>query len=514
MTIYSKIKSTLSSKQSLLIIIVILIGIILGNLILQSNKPESGEEEGAEQSSSHEELDGHQHEEQAKELPKGPHAGKIFTQNNYSLEVVISNQKSTPEFRVYTYENGKLLDPAASNVTFTVNRLGRNPEKFSFVKEADYLKGNKAIEEPHSFKVSIDSEHDGKHYQFAYEQVEGRVIMTDRQLTLNGVEILTAGPARIKTTLNLMGEIKLNADKSVRVVPRLNGVVESVSASAGDKVHKGQLLAVISSQGIADQRSDLMAAQKRLDLARVTYEREKKLWEEKISAEQDYLQAKQDLQEAEISLQRAKQKLQSIGANLGSGNNLTSYEIKSPIDGVITDKQISAGQVLNGDESIFVVADLSTLWAEMTIYAKDVSAVKVGQKVTVKAAAFEAQTIGTVAYVGALVGEQSRTAMARVVLKNADKIWLPGLPVNIELQADEVEVPLAVSVEGLQTMDEGKVVFGRYGDLFEVRPLTLGRGDDKYVEVLSGLNAGEKYAAQNSYLVKAELGKASATHDD
>lgn len=514
MTKFLKIKDTLSSKQSLLIIIVILIGIILGNLILQSNKPKSGEEESAEQSTAQEELDGHQHEEQAKELSKGPHAGKIFTLNGYGLEVVISNQKSIPEFRVYSYEDGKLLDPAASNVTLTVNRLGRHPEKISFVKEADYLKSNEAIEEPHSFKVSIDSEHNGKHYQFAYEQVEGRVTMTDRQLTLNGVEILTAGPARIKTTLKLMGEIKLNADKSVRVVPRLNGIVESVSANAGDKVHRGQLLAVVSSQGIADQRSDLMATQKRLDLARVTYEREKKLWEDKISAEQDYLQAKQDLQEAEISLQRAKQKLQSIGASLGTSNNLTRYEIKSPIDGVITDKQISAGQVLNGDESIFVVADLSTLWAEMTIYAKDVNAVKVGQKVTVRATAFEALTTGTVAYVGALVGEQSRTAMARIVIKNADKVWLPGLPVNIELQADEVEVPLAVSVEGLQTMDDGKVAFGRYGDLFEVRPLTLGRGDEKYVEVLSGLNAGEKYAAQNSYLVKAELGKASATHDD
>ncbi|MDP3210394.1 efflux RND transporter periplasmic adaptor subunit [Methylotenera sp.] len=514
MTTFSKIKSTLSSKQSLLVIIVILIGIILGNLILQSNKPESGEEERIEQSSTHEEMDGHQHEEQAKEIPKGPHAGKIFNQDGYGLEVILYKQNNNPEFRVYTYENGKPLDPSTSNVMFTINRLGHNPEKLNFVKEADYLKSDKAVEEPHSFKVSINSEHNGKHYQFAYEQLEGRVVMTDRQLTLNGVEILTAGPARIKSTLNLMGEIKLNADKSVRVVPRLNGIVESVIANAGDKVRKGQLLAVVSSQGIADQRSDLMAAQKRLELARTTYDREKKLWEEKISAEQDYLQAKQDLQEAEISLQRAKQKLQSLGANLGAGSNLTRYEVKSPIDGVITDKQISAGQVLNGDESIFVVADLSTLWAEMTIYAKDVNAVKVGQKVTVKATAFEAQTTGTVAYVGALVGEQSRTAIARVVLKNTDRVWLPGLPVNIELQADEVEVPVAVSTEGLQTMDEGKVVFGRYGEYFEVRPLTLGRGDDKYVEVLSGLHAGEKYAAQNSYLIKAELGKASASHDD
>ena len=140
MTIFSKIKSTLSSKQSLLIIIVILIGIILGNLILQSNKPKSGEEESTEQTTTHEESDGHQHEEQAKELPKGPHAGKIFTQDGYGVEVVIYKQNSSPEFRVYTYEDGKPLDPATSNVMFTVNRLGHNPEKISFVKEADYLK--------------------------------------------------------------------------------------------------------------------------------------------------------------------------------------------------------------------------------------------------------------------------------------------------------------------------------------------------------------------------------------
>lgn len=513
MTIFSKLKSALSSKQSLLIIIVILIGIILGNSILRSDKPAS-DEESEEHSTSANELEGHQHDEQAQEFPRGPHTGKLFSQDKYGLEIVISKERSKPEFRIYTYEEGKLLDPALSRVIVMVSRLGRNAEKLSFTKESDYLKSNEAIEEPHSFKINIDSQHNGKHYQFAYEQVEGRVTMTDRQLTLNGVEILTAGPARIKTTLNLIGEIKLNADKSVRVVSRLNGIVESVSANAGDKVRKGQLLAIVSSQSIAGQRSEIMAAQKRLELAKVTYEREKRLWEEKISAEQDYLQARQVLQEAEINLQSSKQKLQSIGASVGSSNNLTHYEIKSPIDGVITDKQISAGQVLNGDEGIFVIADLSTVWAEMTIYAKDVGAVKVGQKVAVKSSAFVAQTTGTVSYVGALVGEQSRTAIARVVLKNPDNVWLPGLPVNIELQADEVAVPLAVSVEGLQSMDDGKVVFGRYGDLFEVRPLTLGRGDDKYIEVLDGLHAGEKYAAQNSYLVKAELGKASATHDD
>lgn len=513
MTILNKWKSFLFSKQTLLIMNVILIGIILGFLVLRSG-PQKSEEETIDANSVADRLAGHQHPGQTPELPKGPHGGKLFTKNGYGIEILIYQQNTTSQFRIYTYRDGKPLDPEASLVKVEVDKLGRPTQTFHFVKEGDYLKSDATVKEPHSFKVRVVSEYGNQTYPFSYEQIEGRVTMTGRQLNLNGVEVLTAGPARIKSTLALLGEIKLNAEKSVHVVPRLAGIVESVTVNAGDQVRQGQVLAVISSQSIADQRSDLMAAQKRSDLARITYEREKKLWEEKISAEQDYLKARQSLQEAEIELQKTQQKLQSVGAGLGAGNNLTRYEIKSPINGIITDKQVSLGQVVNGDENVFVVADLSTVWAEMTIYAKDINAVKVGQKVTVKSSAFEAQSAGTIAYVGALVGDQTRTAMARVILSNPDRTWRPGLPVNIELQSDEVAVPLAVSVEGLQTVNENTVVFGRYGESFEVRPIEIGRRDNKYVEVLHGINSGEKYAAQNSYLVKAELGKASASHDD
>jgi cobalt-zinc-cadmium efflux system membrane fusion protein len=118
-----------------------------------------------------------------------------------------------------------------------------------------------------------------------------------------------------------------------------------------------------------------------------------------------------------------------------------------------------------------------------------------------------------VSYVGALVGEQTRTAKARVVLPNPKGVWRPGLPVNIELVADEIEVPVAVSAEAIQTVRDWTAVFGRYGSSFEARPLELGRSDGKFTEVIKGINAGERYAAKNSFLIKAELGKAGASHD-
>jgi cobalt-zinc-cadmium efflux system membrane fusion protein len=249
-----------------------------------------------------------------------------------------------------------------------------------------------------------------------------------------------------------------------------------------------------------------------MELARTTYIREKQLWEEKISAQQDYLQAQNDLHEAEITVQRLQQRLVAIGAS-ASSKGLTRYDIRSPIDGVVTNKQISQGQVVSETDSLYEISDLSTVWAEMVIYAKDINTVKVGQTVTIKATAFAAETTGKIAYVSALVGEQSRTAMARVVLNNANRTWLPGLPVNVVLVSDEVKVPLAVSVEGIQTLRDWSVVFGRYGEYFEARPLVLGRRDDKYAEVLEGIQVGDKYAAGNSFLIKADIGKAGASHD-
>lgn len=510
MSIISRLKSSLGSKQFSLVAAILLAGLVLAFMIVGLG------DKGSDAQGMHDEAAAghdHQHEALATAQAKGPHAGKLFTQDDFGLEVTIFEQNVEPQFRLYPYLNGKPIDPGSVQTEIVLQRLGREAESIQFKPESDYLKGDTVIGEPHSFEVTVKARHGARSYSFKYDQIEARVTMTERQLANNGIEILSVGPARIKTSLKLIGEIKLNADRTVYVVPRLSGIVETVSANAGDRVKKGQVLAIVSSQSLADQRSELLAAQKRLALSRITYEREKKLWEEKISAEQDYLQARNAMLEDEIALQSARQKLQALGGGATDGNNLTRYEIRSPIDGIVTDKQIAAGQVVKEDASIFVVADLGSVWAEMTVYAKDINRVKLNQQVTVKSSALNTQASGIITYVGALVGSTSRTATARVVLQNADAAWRPGVPVDIELMADEIEVPLAVSVEGIQSLRDWKVVFARYGETFEARPISTGRSDDHYIEVLDGLLPGERYAAQNSFLIKAELGKAGASHD-
>lgn len=508
-------------KQSIAIAVVLIVTALLAALILtQGRAAPGGEGAGHDRDVAEESHEGPGHGEPedhdarpAAPYKRGPHGGKLFEQGGYGVELTIYEQDQEPEFRVYTYQDARPLDPAESRVDVTVQRLGRAPQRFSFRKEGAYLKGDAAVDEPHSFKVAIAAAHAGKAYRFGFDQVEGRVTMTDERVKLNAIELLTAAPAVIEARLQLIGEIRLNDDRTVHVVPRLAGVVESVSANAGDRVGKGQVLAVISSRPLVALRSELQAARKRGELARNVFNREKALWEEKISAEQDYIQARNAMQEADIAVQGARQALAAMGADAGGSGSLSRYEIRSPISGTVTEKRLSIGESVKEDASIFVVADLSTVWAEMTVQAKDLKTVRAGQKVKVAAPALGQDASGSVSYVGALVGEQTRSAKARVVLANPDGSWRPGLPVNVELVSGELKVPVAVATEAIQTINDEPAVFGRYGDSFEARPVVLGRSDGRNTEIVSGLQPGERYAAKNSFLLKADLGKAGASHD-
>ena len=492
-------------KQRIAIAAVLAIGLALGAAIL-------GTEPRVAQGEAHGDHAATRADETGSPA-KGPHGGKLFTADGYGLEVTIFEQGVEPQFRLYTYRDGKPLAPAQSMVELTLTRLGRAPQTFRFTPEGDYLKGDAVVGEPHSFEVAIRATHAGKPYAFAYEQVEARVAMSDAQLAEAGVQLATAGPARIATTVELLGEVRYNGDRTVQVVPRLAGRVEAVATSAGERVKKGQLLAVLSSQALADERGALLAAEQRLALARTAFAREKTLWEEKIAAEQDYLQARAALQEAEIAVRSARQKLAALGGAPGAETDLTRYELRSPIDGVVTDKRISVGEVVKDDTPLFTVSDLSCVWVEATVSAQDLAAVRQGLRATVHSGALSVSAEGRIAYVSPLVGETTRAATARIVLPNPEGLWRPGLPVTVAAVAEETEVPVAVAAEAIQSLRDWQVVFGRYGEALEARPLELGRSDGRFVEVREGLAAGERYAATNSFLIKAELGKAGASHD-
>ena len=497
------------SKSFLATVVILAVGVLLGAWIMFAERghgpgDEHGHGHGAEESA-------------AAAMEKGPHGGRMLREGDFAVEMTVFERGVPPELRIYAFEKGKPLAPDAAKLQVQLERLGAPPETIALRPRQDFLQSEREIEELHSFKVTVLAERGGRSYRWEYEQEEGRVRMDDQTAAKAGINVRAAGAAKIRSTLELQGEIQFNRDRMAHVVPQLAGVVVQSVKNLGDQVKKGEVLAVIQSKALADLRSEYLATQTRLDLAKGNHDREKRLWEEKISAQQDYLAARNALAEAQIAHRAVEQKLLALGltaeaAKRGGAGTLTHYEIRAPIDGVVIEKHIAAGEAVKEDATVFAIADLSSVWAEMNVYPKDLDLVRVGQKVTVRASTSRTEAEGRISYVGSLVGEQTRSAKARVTLPNPERSWRPGLFVTVELVQQETEVPVAVPVAAIQTYRDWKVVFGRFGDAFEARPVELGRSDGKLVEVVKGLEPGTRYAASNTFVLKADLGKAGAQH--
>jgi len=352
-------------------------------------------------------------------------------------------------------------------------------------------------------------EHDKKE---SSHQDERQVKLTDEQQKASGINVAPAGPAKVQAANEFPGEIRFNEDRTAHVVPRLAGVAEAVPASLGQQVRQGQVLAVIASTSLSEQRSELLTAQRRQEAARVTFDREKKLWQDRISAEQDYLQAQAALREADIAVANARQKLAAVGAAASSAG-LNRFEIRAPFDGTVVEKHLALGEAVKEDASIFTVSDLRSVWAEFAVAPRDLAVVRVGQKVVVSSTAFSEKVEGTISYVGSLLGEQTRTARARVTLANPQGAWRPGLFVTVSVLGAEEDVPVAVAADAVQTIDNQAMVFKAIPGGFQAIPVKPGRSDGKTAEVLAGLQPGEKVASSNVFVLKSELGKASAGHE-
>ena len=341
-----------------------------------------------------------------------------------------------------------------------------------------------------------------------HEEEEGQLHLSSTQIEAAGIQLAAAAPRELGTAISFPGEIRFDEDRTAHVVPRVPGVVEAVHADLGQAVKRGQVLAVIASQQISDLRSEQQAAQRRLELARLTFQREQQLWQERISAEQDYQQARQALQEAEIALANARQKVAAVGP-AGAGNR---YELRAPFDAVVVEKHLTVGEVVDENSNAFTLSDLSRVWATFAVAPRDLLKVTTGRSVTVSAPDLGAEVEGKVNYVGSLLGEQNRAATVRATLANPNGAWRPGLFVNIAVSVERFNAAVVVPESALQTWEQQTVVFARTEEGFEARPVKAGRRDAGQVEITEGLAAGTQVAAAGSFVLKSELGKGSAEH--
>jgi len=201
-------------------------------------------------------------------------------------------------------------------------------------------------------------------------------------------------------------------------------------------------------------------------------------------------------------------------ASIESNQSLTVYDLKAPISGTVIDRQISLGEYASEQKPSFVVADLSSIWVDLSIYRQDIKRVAIGDEVLIDPDDGGGDLKAQISYLAPVGTSETQTALARTVLANRDGRLKPGLFVTARLVLAKRNVAVAVRSGAIQTLDNKTVIFVREeGDKIEARPVELGDADPKFVEIRAGLAAGERYVAENSFVVKAEMGKGEAEHD-
>ena len=191
--------------------------------------------------------------------------------------------------------------------------------------------------------------------------------------------------------------------------------------------------------------------------------------------------------------------------------NLSTFELKAAFDGTVIDKHISPGETVTRDDAAFIVADLSTVWVTISVYQSALPQIAVGQPVVLSASHGALEATGTIAYIAPVVDQATRTASARVVLPNPDGAWRPGLYVTATVYNPKA-APIVIARRAIQTIEQKPVVFVVEGDRFEARPVGIGHTGRSRVEITEGLSAGERFAEERSFLVKAELAKGEGGH--
>ena len=376
---------------------------------------------------------------------------------------------------------------------------------------------------------------DENHNHNHNENHKTEISLSPAQLAAQHIRLDVVKTGSTTATTRLPARLLVNADQQAHVSAGFAGRVEQVFVQTGQQVKAGQALASLLVPELIDLQTNQHVLQAQLQLAKSTYTQEKQLWQQGISAKQDYLQAQNAYTQANIAVQAAQSRLKAYGASTSSQGR---FILKSPLSGVISSKDLVVGESIQASEQLFVIDQLNQLWMEFVVPDQLINAINPDERLIV-----EVNRSGTQTHRARLISlapsadVQTGRMLARAVLDNPQQQLRPNMQVVVQVpQAGRNATGLMVQTAAIQQIDQQDVVFvaspkasadghsqdqGHKGQEdkdqihFVPHPVQLGQksNDQQWVEIRAGLQAGEQYAAQGSFILKSELEKGEAAHE-
>jgi cobalt-zinc-cadmium efflux system membrane fusion protein len=334
-----------------------------------------------------------------------------------------------------------------------------------------------------------------------------------------GLRVAAAGLQQLTEYLQVTGTVQPIDNRVTQVSPLARGRIQQVAVQVGDRVTAGQTLATmdnIEATGLASQlaaaRAELQRLKSQLSVAARQVERNRRLVEIGAVPQKEYEFSAAEHKGIEESIRAQESTIAGITTQLkrfGAGNTSPSQPVSTilaaPFSGVITKVDAAPGQVIESEDRLFAIADLSRIWVQAEVYEKDLGRVQVGQNAIVRVDTYpDQQFAGRVTYISDVLDPQTRTARVRCELPN------PGIRLKLDMFAT-VQVPtkfnrkaIAVPAAAIQQLEESTVIFVRRAETkFEPRRVQPGKTVAGTVEILSGLKEGEEVVVDGAFHLKS-----------
>ena len=348
---------------------------------------------------------------------------------------------------------------------------------------------------------------------------ESTVTVTPEVMQRVGIKIEPVGEQVSSETASsavTTGIVQANAYRATPVVSLVSGIVRRVNAELGQTVSRGQTVAVVFSDELAQAQSRYLTTLAELEEHHKHHARTTKLVEIGAASREELEQATSKLRAAESELASQRQRLLLLGLSPQRIDSLRSPEqvssevsLTSPVSGTVITRSANPGEVIQADKEILRVADLSSVWVIGQVYEKDLARIKVGSGASITSESYPGRVFrGQVSYVDPTLDPATRTAQVRIELANPGQTLKIGMYVNVgfaTLGGTESTVAV-VPTSAVQNLNNQQVVFVALSDpnVFAMRPVRLGREANGRYPVLEGISVGDRIVTEGSFLLRAE----------
>lgn len=324
--------------------------------------------------------------------------------------------------------------------------------------------------------------------------------------------------------LTIPAKVLTNQDNEAQIGSLVQGRVHQVFVKVGDYVKAGQILMTVEGLDVGEIKAGFLIAKAALEYTKANYERQKKLYDEKIGSQKSLLESQSEYEKALAEYKAEDKKIHSVGLNDIDINDERKSEehtsgtlsIKSSINGIVVERNVVIGQSVDVTTNAFKIINTSNVWVDGQVYEKDIA--KIYQKTN---AVFSSTTYqnekfnGRIIYIGQTIDEQSRTITVRGEFVNTNGKLKPQM-------FGDLKIPIESNAKAIMMLDEAVVkeagieyVFVQTSDTtFEQRKVSTGTVVDGRIEIREGLKIGENVVSKGVFYLKSELKKEEIEGDE